>query len=448
MRLVLLTLVRWFIVLDLVLLLFIWTSIGASFSPWIQINEVPAFILAGALAWMLIVAGESTARCLVLLRFYWNPEEVKSLIEDLDSPSHHKRCLAVRTVMDVLGRRCRGADDWPFSGFPQEQLGYYAALLKKWWTLRQSLPAPLSRSHERHLRRISREIQSTYWGIAALDLKWTPRWLPASLRRQIAQVTEIRVPGAPLQPLSPSRLLQAMQFRISETLLRVSDVINGSEPGSIIAQSERRVGELFVQLIVRAYHIGLFLRMESSLSELPKGIVAICFEEPRPSLWLEFLQDCRRAVQKAWDAVNVALMDFDLRRDPYFEKPYQVGVPAMPAEAFMRVMAGKVEQALTDLAEILNDSWTGQLDLVGETAVCLLFAQLEVQALETGFELRWQQAEKPSLPEVSPTKERFRLRTAANPPLPAGEMGWAEKYRCMSIPGTRYPLMHERMEAN
>jgi hypothetical protein len=188
--------------------------------------------------------------------------------------------------------------------------------------------------------------------------------------------------------------------------------------------------------------------MESSLTELPKGIVAICFEEPRPSLWLEFLQDCRRAVQKAWDAVNVTLMDFDLRKDPYFEKPYQVGVPAVPPEAFLRVMAGKVEQALTDLAEILNDSWTGQLDLVGETAVCLLFAQLEVQALETGFELRWQQAEERSIPDAPQVKERFRLRKAASPRLPPGEMSWGEKYRCMAMAGTRYPLMHERMEAN
>jgi hypothetical protein len=239
-----------------------------------------------------------------------------------------------------------------------------------------------------------------------------------------------------------------MQARITDTLEKATQIINDSPAGALIVDSEEPVGEICAQLLLDAYQVGLLLRLGSS--------------EINP---MELFSPERRSFRKAWNdfaemlerigaLLKDGLMDLSFLEERV--PPEAVGdeLPYMSAVEFVQAMRPNVEQALQQFVEITNQTPDGLILIAEETSVCRIFAKLHAQALETGLELRLQRAESLGLLPSSPAapkqpgcwRQTPHLRKAASPRLPPPFMGWAAKYRCMRIAGTRFPLIHQGPE--
>jgi len=122
----------------------------------------------------------------------------------------------------------------------------------------------------------------------------------------------------------------------------------------------------------------------------------------------------------------------------------------MSPDDFLVAILPSVKEALRQFVEITNQTPDGLVLVAEEPSVCRIFATLHAEALETGLMLRLKALPPPPLEEERSGVRGIltpRLRKAASPPLPAPFLGWAAKYRCMKIAGTRFPLLHEEPES-
>ncbi len=453
MRLFIDTFVRWLITAGLYLaaIAYFGAPKAIDFVSWLP-NTGVAAIIGTAMLVMSAVALEGTNRCLILLSCWCDPQLIQKWIDDLDSPSLWRKRHALRTLTDYLGGNTGVIG--PFAWCGAAELEAHVAIVKNLWAARQAVVADCP-SQGPLLQRLGRNMKESFWRLAQFRIDWMVTGLPEYFR-QSADVPDADTQGLPaalfeeslslpetLPPVEPSRLIEAMEARITDTLQKAAQVLNDAPTGTLIVDSEEPVGELLAQLFLEAYQVELLLRM-GSVQVNPSEM----FSTNRGSLKRGF-QLFEEMVERAGDAVKDALMDLNLVAEEVHAEPTSEDLPFMSPDEFIVAMRPHVEHAFKQFVEITNQTPTGLILVAEEAGLCRIFAKLHAQALETGLELRLRRAE--SLRPTGQPREKAatapNLRKAASPPLPAPYLSWAAKYRCMRIAGTRFPLLHGERRA-
>ena len=417
-------------------------------------SGVAAMIVAG-LVLMSAVALEGTNRCLLLLHCVCDPGVIKEWVADLDSRNRMRKRLALRTVADYLGGRFGVIGPWDWCR--PEEIEAHVAVIKKLWAAKEAT-LPECPSQERLFPQLARNMKEAFWRLANCRVDWMISRIPEYFR--VSRPATSEQPGwstvenllpDPLAPLDPARLIQAMQPRVTDALQKAAQVINDSPAGALIVDSEEPVGELCAQLLLEAYQVGLLLRLGSS------EINPMELFSPGRGGFKKVCRDFAEMLDRIGAALKDGLMDLSFLEERVPPEALGDELPDMSAEEFIQAMRPNVEQALQHFIEITNQTPDGLILIAEETSVCRIFAKLHAQALETGLELRLRRAETlgllgkstrtlpSSLGGEGPGLRGAatpHLRKAASPPLPPPFLGWAEKYRCMRIAGTRFPLIH------
>jgi hypothetical protein len=449
MRLFIDTFVRWVIAAGLFAgaIAYFGAPQAIDFVSWLPNIGVTAIIVA-AMAVMTAVALEGINRCLILLSCWCDPQLIQEWIKDLDSPSLWRKRRALRTLTDYLEGNAGVIG--PFAWCGSAELEAQVAIVKNLWAARLAMVADCP-SQGQLLQRLGRNMKESFWRLAQYRIDWMVTRIPeyfrpsadvpdADTQGQTAALFEesLSLPET-LPPLEPSRLIEAMEARVRDTLQKAAQVLNDAPTGTLIVDSEEPVGELLAQLFLEAYQVALLLRMGSLQVDASE-----MFSTDRGGLSKGF-RLFEEIVERAGNAVKDALLDLNLVAEEIQAKPTSEDLPFMSPDEFTAAMRPHVEHAFKQFVEITNQTPTGLILVAEEAGLCRIFAQLHAKALETGLELRLQRKE--TLWAAGQPKEKAvaapHLRKAASPPLPAPYLGWAAKYRCMRIAGTRFPLIHE-----
>jgi hypothetical protein len=425
---------------------------GAINFSWEPMNSLATIVIVLALWSISFHVIARTNRFLNLLNCWCDPTGVKGWMADLDSPNLLRKSLAVQTMADYFGRNLGGMENWPFAEYRSDELETYSTFIKKLWAAKEAT-VPECPSQKRLLRQLARKMKNAFWRVAQCRVDWLISQIPEYFRRvtasrdRIFAVSDpmIRVTTNaldPLPPLHPARLIQAMQARVTDTLEKAGQIINDSPAGALVVDSEEPVGEVFARLFLEAYQVGLLLRLGSSEID-PMELFT-----PERSSFRKARNEFAALLTRIGELVKDGLMDLSFLEERV--RPEEIGdeLPYMSAEEFVQTMRPRVEQALQQFVEITNQTPDGLILFAEETSVCRIFAKLHAQALESGLELRLRRAESLGLLGKGTEKQVATplLRKAASPGLPPPFMGWAAKYRCMRIAGTRFPLIHQGPE--
>lgn len=409
---------------------------------WEPVNALVTFVIVLALWLMTFHVLARTHRFLMLVNCWCDPDGVKTWIAELDSPSLLRKSLAVQTLADYLGRGFSGAENWPFAWCRRDELEFNGAIIKRLLAAKEAMLAECP-SQRRLLRQLGRKMKTTFGRLAQYRVDWMIRQIPEYFRPDAAEPVAPDDLPEPLTPLDPARLIQTLRDRIRDALEKATQLINDSPAGSLIVDSEESVGEVLAQLLLEAYQAGLLLRMGT-----PEINPMDLFPNERGSFKKAF-HDFAKMMERIGTLLKDGLMDLSFLEERLPPEAVDDELPYMTSEEFVQSMRPHVEQALTLFVEITNQTPHGLILVAEEASVCRVFARLHAQALETGLELRLQRAE--SLGLLAKWKEKHvaapHLRKAASPRMPSPIMGWAEKYRCMRIAGTRFPLIHEGPES-
>jgi hypothetical protein len=121
------------------------------------------------------------------------------------------------------------------------------------------------------------------------------------------------------------------------------------------------------------------------------------------------------------DAVKDALLDWELDDDEWRTLPPETELPALDEEEFLAALRGRTEQALREVADVVNALPPGAGWQRGQQAVAAILAELTRDTFAAGLQLRID------------TALRHQEVVQPAPGL------WAARYRRMMLEDSAYP---------
>jgi len=148
--------------------------------------------------------------------------------------------------------------------------------------------------------------------------------------------------------------------------------------------------------------------------------------------WTQTVDDMRHRIEEMLermaDSIKDALLDWETDDEPGERSPAIAELPPLDQALFVAAVRGKMEDVLWRMADAVNEAPSGRIVAASEAGIRDLMAELYVEALELGVQMRLDAAE-----------------TALPPPLrPQGK--WARRWRRMTMGGSQAATAN-RMES-